>query len=34
MDSSHYQRLSHRTLPSSAETVELIIQYFKKFVYA
>ncbi len=34
MDSCYYRRLSDRDLPSTAETVELIVQHFKKFDYA
>ena len=34
MDSGYYQGLSHRTLPSLADTMELIIQHFKEFTHA
>lgn len=34
MDSGHYNRLTDQTLPSIAETVEIIVQRFKEYAYA
>ena len=34
LDSSYYQCLSSRPLPSTDETVDMIVQHFKEFTYA
>ena len=34
LDSSYYQQLSGRTLPTTAETIDLIIQNFERYTYA